>query len=232
MKHLKLLSGLIIIFLFFGGYGHTLATEGDIEPFGRLSFVKFQDPDMYPGHLHSRLLAQYAEERGSKCILVLHYAGSSKYSHYMEGNVTIIQLGFIDKKGSDVPIDWREVINAFIFGLPDDKMRFRADGIEFDTLDEALNYVYGIAKENGQNNSIPMVYHGTVRSGSPLVNQGCGFPLYYYITWKKYGRIAAYYYFMQGALFPFFNLPTWKYELKHASELQRLYNRGELSTRD
>ena len=37
---------------------------------------------------------------------------------------------------------------------------------------------------------------------------------------------------IQGAIFPFFNLPTWKYELQHASELQFLYNRGKLDTND
>jgi len=232
MKNLKLLTSLAIVFLFFVGYAQAMSGYSDIEPVGRLSFVKFQNPDIYPGHPHSKLLAHYAEERGSKCVLVLHYAGSSKYSHYKEGNVTIIQLAFIDKRGSDAPIDWREVLNGFLFGLPDDKMKFRADGIQFDTLDGALSHVYGIAKESGQEGPIPMVYHGTVRSGSPLINQGCGFPLYYYINWEEYGRIRAYYYFINGAIFPFFNLPTWKFELKNSSKLQNLYRAGKLNTKD
>jgi hypothetical protein len=228
----KLLIVFLVIFLFIGGYIYTINTSGDIEPLGRLAFVKFQDPDMFPGHEHSKLLAEYAEDRGSKCILVVHFAGSSNYRHYREGNVTILQLAFIDKKGSTVDIDWGEVIDAFLFGIPDDRWKFRADGIEFNTLDEALTYIYGLAEERGQEGPIPLVYHGTVRAGNPLITQGDGFPLYYYITWKKYGRIAAYYYFIQGTLFPFFNLPTWEYELQHASELQRLYASGELSASD
>ena len=231
MGYNKLL-GLVVIFLFIGGYVHTVNTTGEIEPLGRLGFVKFQNPDMYPGHPHSKILAKYAEDRGSKCILVVHFGGSSNYRHYDEGNVTILELAFIDKNGPKTNIDWKEVINGFLFGIPDNKMKYKADGIEFDTLDEALNYIYSIAGEHGQVGSIPMVYHGTVREGDPLINQGCGFPLYYYITWKKYGRIAAYYYFIKGVLFPFFNLPTWKYELEHASELQFLYKNGGLDTKD
>ena len=133
MRHNKLL-GVLVIFLFIGGYAHTLDKSDDIEPLGRLAFVKFQNPDMYPGHYHSKLLAQYAEDRGSKCILVVHFAGSSNYRHYKEGNVTILQLAFIDKKGPTTNIDWREVINGFLFGIPDDQMRYKADGIEFNTL--------------------------------------------------------------------------------------------------
>ncbi|MGF7117770.1 hypothetical protein [Methanobacterium oryzae] len=231
MRYTKLL-GFALIFLFIGGYVYTINTSGDIEPLGRLAFVKFQNPDMYPGHEHSKLLAKYAEDRESKCILVVHFGGSSNYSHYREGNVTILQLAFIDQKGPTTTIDWGEVVNSFLFGIPDDRWKFRADGIEFNTLDEALNYIYIVADKNGQDSSIPMVYHGTVRAGDPLINQGCGFPLYYYITWEKYGRIAAYYYFLQGTIFPFFNLPTWKYELKHVSELQFLYNSGKLNTND
>jgi hypothetical protein len=181
MRHNKLL-GVLVIFLFIGGYAHTLDKSDDIEPLGRLAFVKFQNPDMYPGHEHSKLLAEYAEDRGSKCILVVHFAGSSNYRHYREGNVTILQLAFIDKKGSTVDIDWGEVIDAFLFGIPDDRWKFRADGIEFNTLDEALTYIYGLAEERGQEGPIPLVYHGTVRKGDPLINQGCGFPLYYYIN--------------------------------------------------
>ena len=77
-------------------------------------------------------------------------------------------------------------------------------GLNLIHLDEALTYIYGLAEERGQEGPIPLVYHGTVREGDPLINQGCGFPLYYYITWKKYGRIAAYYYFYTGGYFPFF----------------------------
>ncbi len=232
MKHFKLLSGLVIIFIFLVGYGYTMTLNGDIEPLGRLAFVKFQNPDMYPGHPHSKLLAQYAEERNSKCILVVHFAGSSNYRHYQEGNVTILEMAFIDKKGLTTEINWNDVIKSFLFGIPDNQMRFRADGIEFNTSDEAFSYINELAKEHGQKGPIPMVYHGTVREGSPIINQGCGFSLYYYICWKKYGRIPAYYYFIQGALFPYFNDPSWQYELQHATELQNLYRTGLLNTKD
>ena len=33
------------------------------EPIGRLGFVKLANPDMYPGHPHSQLLAEYAKEK-------------------------------------------------------------------------------------------------------------------------------------------------------------------------
>ncbi len=46
----KLLIVFLVIFLFIGGYIYTINTSGEIEPLGRLAFVKFQDPDMYPGH--------------------------------------------------------------------------------------------------------------------------------------------------------------------------------------
>jgi hypothetical protein len=39
--------------------------NGPIEPMGRLAFVKLLNPDMYPGHPHSVLLAQEAEATGS-----------------------------------------------------------------------------------------------------------------------------------------------------------------------
>ena len=51
---------------------------------GRLSFVKVENPDMFPGHPHSQLLANYAAERGSPCVLVVHFAGSSNYRSYEE----------------------------------------------------------------------------------------------------------------------------------------------------
>jgi len=229
VKYRNFSIGLTIIAILIGGYFYTINMTGDIEPLGRLGFVKFSDPDMYPGNPHSKDLAKYADEQGSKNALVVHYGGSSNYRSYKEGNITILQLAFISDKGATTDIDWREVIESFLWGVPDDKWNFKADGKEFNTLDEALDYIKGNAGKNGQEGPIPMVYHGTARGGNTLLSQGCGFPLYYYITWKEYGRIAAYYYFFQGVVFPFFNLPTWKYELEHASELQEDYIDGKLN---
>lgn len=228
MKFKKSYLGLIIIILFIAGYFYTISLDGDIKPIGRIGFVKFSNPDMYPGNPHSVDVARYAEERNSKTVLVVHYGGSSNYSTYKEGNITIIQLGFISPKGATTNIDWMEVFRFAFWGVPDGEWKFKANGKQFETLDEALIYIQGIAEKKGQEGSIPMFYHGTARGGNTLLSQGCGFPLYYYISWKKYGRIAAYYYVLQGMIFPFFNLPTWKYELEHASELEEKYRNGQL----
>lgn len=59
------------------GYSYITVSNGPIQPLGRLSFVKVENPDMYPDHPHSVLLAQYASQRGSQCALVVHFAGSS-----------------------------------------------------------------------------------------------------------------------------------------------------------
>ena len=40
------------------------------------------------------------KKRGSKCALVVHFAGDSNYRHYMEGDVMIIEMAFIDTKGT------------------------------------------------------------------------------------------------------------------------------------
>jgi len=82
----------LVIIVLLGGYISYSSANGPFEPLGRLAFVKLANPDMYPDHVHSKLLAQYAEERGSKCALVVHYGGSSNYRHYMEGDVLILQL--------------------------------------------------------------------------------------------------------------------------------------------
>ena len=89
------LIALIIIALFVG-YSYMIVSNGPIDPLGRLSFVKLENPDMYPGHPDSVLLGQYAQEKGSKCALVVHFAGTSTYSSYQEGNVFIIEAAFID----------------------------------------------------------------------------------------------------------------------------------------
>lgn len=214
---------LIVILVLFGGYFNFSTVNGSIEPLGRLGFVKLADPDMYPGHPHSQLLAQYAQERGSKCALVVHYAGSSNYRHYPEGNVTIIELAFIDSKGAATSIDWNEALQIFLHGIPDDRYKFKADGIVFNNYSDAMNYVNTLAAQNGQQGPMPMVWHGTARAGDPTVNPGCGFPLYVYITWKEYGRYAAYWYVIKGFIFPYLNNKYVNFEYSHASELQYYY---------
>ena len=77
---------LAVILILIVGFSYLITLFGPVEPLGRLSFVKLENPDMFPGHPHSTLLAQYAEQRGSKCALVLHFAGSSRYSSYLEEN--------------------------------------------------------------------------------------------------------------------------------------------------
>ncbi|MBM4240872.1 MAG: hypothetical protein FJ150_04325 [Euryarchaeota archaeon] len=222
----------IIIFFLLGGYFYFSTALGNFDPVGRLGFVKLENPDMYPGNTHSKVLAQYARDRGSNTALVVHFAGDADYRHYKEGDVLIIELAFIDKKGSTVDIDWNEVITYGLMGVPDDRWKFRADGKEFDTLDEALDYVNSLAKRNGQQGPIPMVYHGTTSGGNPIISQGCGFPLYFQIVRKQYGILAAYYYVLKGMIFPFISLPTKNYELQHAAELQYYYHQHILDNRD
>lgn len=88
----------IILVIIFVGYVHFTTANGEFEPLGRLAFVKLANPDMYPGHPHSRLLAEYARSHGSKCALVVHYGGSSNYRSYMEGDILILQLAYVEKK--------------------------------------------------------------------------------------------------------------------------------------
>ena len=222
---MKKIGIFLIIVLILGGFIYISSMNSKVEPLGRLGFVKLANPDMYPGHPHSEALASYAQQRGSKCALVVHMAGGSGYSHYNEGNVTILSLAFIDTKANmaTTEIDWADVLSTFIFGIPEDRYKYRADGIEFDSYDKAMNYIYKIAEKKGQEGPIPMVWHGTVKRGSPIVNPGCGFPLYVQISWNECGRIATYYYIIKGMLFPYLNLPYMNYELQHASELQYYY---------
>ncbi len=220
---------LVLILLIFGSYLFLSIQIGNIEPVGRLALVKVANPDMYPGHPHSKLLAEYAQKRGSKCALVVHYGGDSNYACYKEGDIEIIELAFVDPGDYRTDIDWTEVISTFIFGVPDDKYNYRSDGIEFDTLEEALAYVNQKAEDNGQQGPIPMVWHGTVRSGDVITNPGCGFPLFVQITWSEYGRWAAYYYIIKGMIFPYVTNPYAAYELSHASSLNELYNNNQLN---
>ncbi len=45
-------------------YSYITVSNGPIDPLGRLAFVKLENPDMFPGHQHSELLANYAAEKG------------------------------------------------------------------------------------------------------------------------------------------------------------------------
>ncbi len=229
MKELKWYVILLVILLLFGGYLYFSTATGSVDPVGRLGFVKLANPDMYPGHPHSELLSKYAQERGSKCALVVHFGGSSNYRHFNESNVTIIELAFIDTKGATTSIDWNEVVQIFLFGIPEDRWKFKADGKIFNNYEDAMEYVNNLAAQNGQQGPMPMVWHGTARGGDPKLNPGCGFPLYFYVTWKEYGRFAAYWYVIKGYIFPYISNPYKNYELQHASELQYYYTHNMLN---
>lgn len=55
-------SAYIIIgaILLFGAYLYGVTALSPVEPVGRLGFVKLANPDMYPGHPQSKVLASYA----------------------------------------------------------------------------------------------------------------------------------------------------------------------------
>jgi hypothetical protein len=215
----------VLILILIGSYLFFSTLIGPIEPMGRLGLVKLANPDMYPGHPHSKLLAEYARDKGSKSALVVHFAGDSNYQHYMEGDVMIIEMAFIDTQGTGAegPTNYSDSLKIALFGVPDGRYKFKIDGKEFSNFDSAMKYVNQIAAQNGQKGPIPMVWHGTARQGNPIFNQGCGFPLYFYIVWKYYGPVAAYYYTIKGMLLPYLSLPYKNFELQHASELQYYY---------
>ncbi|MGC9516518.1 MAG: hypothetical protein ACP5C3_02315 [Methanomicrobiales archaeon] len=222
---MKKIGAILIIILILGGFIYISSMNSKVEPLGRLVFVKLANPDLYPGHPHSEVLAGYAQQRGSKCALVVHMAGGSGYSHYDEGNVTILQLAFLDTEAdmTTTGIDFSDAIRTFIYGIDDDRYNYRADKIEFDTYEEAMNHIEKLAAEKGQEGPIPMVWHGSVKKGNPNLNPGCGFPLYVEVCWNECGRISAYYYIIKGLLFPYMNSPYASYELQHASEIQYYY---------
>ncbi|MGZ7117910.1 MAG: hypothetical protein ACXVHS_10795 [Methanobacterium sp.] len=223
---------IVVILLLLGVYSYIVTLNGEIEPVGRLAFVKLANPDMYPGHPHSQLLAKYAEERGSKCALVVHFAGSSNYRSYPEGDVYIIEMAFIDTQGTAQTYNggnWLDSIKVAIFGVPDGRYKFKSDGQVFNTYDEAMAHVEKLAKQHGQQGPIPMVWHGTARSGNPVITQGCGYPLYFDITRREYGIIPAYLYTLKGMIFPYFSMPYRNFELQHASELQYYYTHGMIN---
>jgi hypothetical protein len=212
------------------GYSIITVSSGPLAPLGRTAFVKLANPDFYPGHPHSQLLAKYAEEKGSKTALVCHFGGSSNYRSYQDGDVYIIELAFIDTQGTGAEgaTNYWDSLKLALFGIPDGRYKFKSDGIVFNTYDEAMNHVYTLAREHGQQGPIPMVWHGDARAGNPVLIQGCGFPLYFYILQKNYGIIPAYVYTLGGMLFPYINNPYRAYELGHATELQEMYTSGDL----
>ncbi len=237
---MKLISVLLVIILLIGAYSFLIVFNGPFEPLGRLGFVKFANPDMYPGNPHSQLLAKYGEDKGSKCVLVVHFAGSSNYRSYhegdsdynsrLDGSIYIIQLGFIDTQGTGAAeqVNYLDSLKVALFGIPDGRYKFKSDGEIFNTYEEAMEHVHEKAAAHGQEGPIPIVWHGTSRSENPVFNQGCGFPLYFYIMSKEYGTIPAYVYTFTGMVYPYFKNPYRSYEMLFSPQLQDLYTSGEL----
>jgi len=227
-----LLVALAIIAIMIG-YSYITVSNGPIDPLGRLAFVKVANPDFYPGHPHSELLAQMAEERGSKCALILHMYGGSNYRSYQEGNVYIIEVAFIDTKGEGSiglsNINFLDSLKVGLFGIPDGRYKYMSDGKIYDNYDDMMAHVNELAKEHGQTGPIPMAYHGNARVGNPLIEPGDGFPLFFQILTKQYGIIPAYFYTLEGMIYPYFYNPYRDYELQHATELQDYYNQGLLN---
>ncbi len=215
------------------GYSYITVSNGPIEPLGRLSFVKVMNPDMYPGHPHSKLIAQYAQDHNSKTALIVHMAGGANYRSYPEGDTYIISVAFIDTKGiGSVDLNQINLLDSFkiaLFGVPDGRYKYMSDGVIYDSYDEMMNHVQDLAQQHGQKGPIPMFWHGTVRNGSPVLTQGCGFPLYFQILTKNYGIIPAYIYVLSGMIFPYLNYDNRDSELNNASKLQDDYNKGLLN---
>lgn len=223
----------LAVFLLIVGYAYVSTVDGPITPEGRLAFVKVANPDMYPGHLHSQLLARFAKESGSQSVLVVHFAGSSNYRNFKEGDIEILELAFIDTKGTGAVGDtnYWDSLNIALFGAPEGRYKYKSDGLVFDNLDDALDYIYGVAEANGQEGPIPMYWHGTARKDNPMFAQGCGFPLYFDIVRKQYGIIPAYVYTIKGMILPYFKDPYANYELTHYTELQNYYQQGMIDFR-
>ena len=125
-------------------------------------------------------------------------------------------------------MNYLDSLKIALFGIPNGRYKFKSDGKVFNTYDEAMNHVYEKAAAHGQEGPIPMVWHGTSRSENPIINQGCGFPLYFYILIKEYGIIPAYIYTLTGMIYPYFKDPYRNFELQNAQKLQKLYTSGEL----
>ena len=224
-------------------YSYFTVSNGPINPLGRLSFVKIENPDMFPGHPHALLLGEDAAQRGSACALVVHFAGSSNYRSFQEninstshqnGSVYIIEAAYIDTQGSgSSSLKQNNIFDSLkvaIYGVPDGRYKYVSDGNIYNTYDELMSHVNTLAKEHGQQGPLPMVWHGTVRTDNAIIDQGCGFPLFFQIMTNTYGIIPAYVYTLNGMIFPYLHSPYWQFELSHASQLQQLYNAGLLNT--
>lgn len=235
MRKIKIKWPLVIVAILalILGYSYVTVSSGPIEPLGRIAFVKLANPDIYPGHPHSDLFAQYAEERGSKCGLILHMYGGSNYRSYQDGNVYIIEAAYIDTQGIGSAnlsqINFLDSFKVALFGVPDGRYKYMSDGKIYDNYDEMMEHVNELAKEHGQEGPLPMAYHGNARTGNPVLEPGCGFPLYFQILTKEYGIIPAYIYTLSGMVFPYLNSPYRDFELQNASQLQEYYNEGLLN---
>jgi hypothetical protein len=222
----------ILLILITAGYAYGVSATGEYQPLGRLGFVKFKNPDMAQGNPHSVLIANYTKDRGSNTALVVHFAGhTTGYPCYEESGVLIEELGFQDLKNDykeNNTINWLDDVKVFLFGVPDGRYRYVSDGIVFDNLDDALNYLDKKAAQYGKVGKTVLVWHGTARVGNPMIMQGCGYPLYFQLVWHEYGRIAAYYYLISGMIFPYYSDPYALAELQNAQQLQYLYNKGAL----
>ncbi len=213
-------------------YSYVTVSNGPIEPVGRLAFVKFANPDMYTGNPHSQLVAKYIKEHGSNTGLVVHFAGGPEYDSYYEGNVLIINVGFIDTQGkgsADLSeINLMDSLKVSLFGVPEGRYNYLCDGKTYTTYDSMMNHVKDVAQKNGDYGKIPMFWHGTVRTGNPIITQGCGYPLYFQILTNYYGIIPAYVYMISGMIFPYLYNPYRNFEVSNASELQKYYNTGAM----
>jgi len=156
MKWLLITLGILALI---AGYSYVTVSNGPIEPLGRLSFVKLANPDMYPGHPDSELLVKYAEERGSKCALVVHFTGSSNYRSYNDSGVYIIEVGFIDTQGMGSinmsQVNYLDSFKVALFGIPDGRYKYMSDGHVYDTYDEMMAHVNELAQEHGQEGPLP-----------------------------------------------------------------------------
>lgn len=220
-------------------YVSGLTSDSDYDFLGRLSFVKISNPDIYTDSPHSRLAVNYAKERGSNTVLILHFAGhvgGTSYPNYEEDGVLVLELGFQDGATDyklNNSMDWvvKSTLPLLLFGIPDDRYRYVSNGHVFYNLDDALAYLDEVSDQYGREGKTVVVYHGTARGGNPNIFPGDGLPLYFQMVWHKYGRLAAYYYLITGMLFPYYNSPYASYELMNWEYLQKLYNNDGLDLR-
>jgi hypothetical protein len=115
-----------------------------------------------------------------------------------------------------------------LFGVPEGRYKYLSDGKTYTSYDEMMKHVKDVAQKNGHKGKIPMFWHGTARNGTPIITQGCGYPLYFQILEKNYGIIPAYLYMISGMIFPYIYNPYRNFEIQNASQLQNYYNNGSL----